>query len=70
MLNTMELSADWAPSGNIAIVVLTIAIIITASRTDKYKTNVTFFSQPLLQLPVRDLSLPDAALCSRMVLCS
>lgn len=62
MLNTMELSADWAASGNITIVALTIAIIITASQSDKYKTNVTFFL-PLLQLPARDLSLSAPALC-------
>lgn len=56
MLNTTELSADWAASGNITIVALTI------SQSDKYKTNVTFFL-PLLQLPVRDLSLSAPALC-------
>lgn len=53
VLNTMKLSADWAASGNIAIVALTIAIITTASQSDKYKTNVTFFLL-LLQLPARD----------------
>lgn len=53
VLNTMELSADWAASGNIAIVTLTIVITITAGQSDKYKKEVTIL---LLQLPARDLS--------------
>lgn len=43
MLNTIELSADWASSGNTAIEALKIAIIIKASQSDKYKTNDAFF---------------------------
>lgn len=49
VLNVMELSTDWAASGNIVIEALTIAIIITASRSDKYNTNVTAFLPQLLQ---------------------
>lgn len=43
MLKAMELSADWAASGNTVIEALTIAVIITASRRDKYNTNVAAF---------------------------
>lgn len=49
VLNVMELSTDWAASGSIVIEALTIAIIITASRSDKYNTNVTAFLPQLLQ---------------------
>lgn len=42
-LNTMEISTDWAATGNVAIIALTTAIISTASLSDKYTINVTFF---------------------------
>lgn len=56
------------PQVILQIEALTIAIIITASQSDKYKTNITFFL-PLLQLPTRDLSLTAPSLCLLGCIC-
>lgn len=61
-LNTMEISTDWAATGNVAIIALTTAIISTASLSDKYTINVTFFLS-LLQLHARGLSLSIPVPC-------